>query len=252
MRAGPHVLVWSAAVDQAPGKGHDRWLVRGNFAGVADGATPLAHDWPDAGEFADFALQALATHSDAATVREQWARAIDVAVQAYGEGGHTRSCGVATSRVIDRRLEISSAGDCGAIVLLRDQQLHVQLDQRLAALDADARGHPGELQRLLRNRARMNTPGGYWVFAPAPALVDHVQHAAFPIEDVESVLLFSDGLSRLVHPDRADDWRRLLSTARLEGLPTLMASLRQREAAPAPGQTLLERADDAVAILLEV
>ena len=110
------------------------------------------------------------------------------------------------------------------------------------------------LRQLFRHNfeTAMNQPGGYWVVHPSLPWLHAVQHAALPAGKIGHLLLASDGFYRLVNLFRAYDDAALLAAALGDGLPSLGAELRRREAED-PGcrdYPRLKPMDDASAILI--
>ena len=186
-------------------KGQDRLLVTPRFIGVADGATPLDPSWPaNVGDFAADALHELATASanEARDIRAVWRQAITTTAAKFSVKEPELSCGVAMARPVRDSIEIATLGDCGVIVRCTDNSLVSLRDTRLSVLDEEAASAIGpEMQRRLAyNRASMNTPAGYWVFAAHPGAADHICTKQIPMSEVVDLLLFSDGFYRLRDP----------------------------------------------------
>jgi Protein phosphatase 2C len=181
-----------------PGKGHDRLLCMDGFAGAADGATPLGAGWPDAGEFAGTALASLARAAGGEpSSRELWAAAITAAAGSPGAVQPFVSCSVAIARTIAGDIEVAVLGDCTAVVELTDGRRVTLHDPAVPRADAQCAGLPPaeRAECHLRNRRRMNTPGGYWIFATDPAAAEHVRTARLPPERIAAVLLCTDGFA---------------------------------------------------------
>jgi hypothetical protein len=75
----------------------------------------------------------------------------------------------------------------------------------------------------------MNKPGGYWVTHPTLPWLIAVQHRALPRDEVDHILLASDGFFRLVNVFGAYDEAGLVAAARAGGLAALGAELRAIE-----------------------
>jgi hypothetical protein len=190
-----------------PGKGHDRVLVEDDFVGVADGATPLGTDWPNAGDFAATALRCLAERArDQSLARDFWSAAILAAAARTGAVQPRASCSAAVVRGIDDdRLEVSVLGDCTALIEVRGRTVRLydptiqRLDHLVTAYEDEARAAV-----LLRHRRLMNSPGGYWIFATDPAAADHLHTARVARHELSALLLHSDGLSAALGPFQPD------------------------------------------------
>jgi hypothetical protein len=180
-----------------PGKGHDRTLVAPGFLGVADGATPLAAEWPDPGDYSDAALSALHAESrtgERATLRV-WSNAIRRVAQQTGHRAPSVSCSVAIVRELGDCVEAEVLGDCTVVVGLREAPAVVVTDVCIQELDAGARRSPDPRRAFLAQRERMNRWDGYWIFSSDESAARHVVAASHPVADVRFVLLYSDGLT---------------------------------------------------------
>ncbi len=127
------------------------------------------------------------------------------------------SAGIALVRCTPDRLDMTSLGDCRAIVALPDGRVASTKDSPLTALDA---GVVASMRSLLEsgrvetpekalaavrpqlrdNRARLNTEGGYWVLSVHPEAAGRMEVQSFPLRrgDMVRGLLVSDGFYRLV------------------------------------------------------
>jgi serine/threonine protein phosphatase PrpC len=190
------------AVSAVKGKGHDRHFIRPDFVGIADGATPLDPSWPsNPGEFAAFALAELARasrqeHADIVTV---WRQAISRAANEFSVVEPQLSCSLAIARRTGDVIELACLGDCGAIILCRDGSLMSIRDDVISEFDSEADGASGEeVQRiLLRNRASLNTLGGYWAFSANTDAADHILTSRIRVDELENLVLYTDGFYRL-------------------------------------------------------
>ena len=253
LHVGRSAFAVSAVNDSAQGKGHDRILCTRGFAGVADGATPLALDWPqDVGAFAAAALESLARLSrEELTMQEVFQRAIVEVSAEFRVEEPFLSTGVAIVRAVGRDLEVATLGDCGALVVEGADVVQLQ-DQSLTRLDAAARASgPRQDQELVRNRRLMNRPEGYWIFARNHEAAQHVLVHRVPAEGVRAVLLYTDGYYRLVEPYRVLRNVEELLAAAEAGLSTTLTELRHHERVQPAGSGALSRADDASAVLLQ-
>ena len=130
-------------------------------------------------------------------------------------------------------------------------------------ITADRRANPGSPQKQLREnlwpklraaRAAMNTPGGYGVFSITPPPPHFVRSGAITLAPGASVLLASDGLTRLVDVFQRYDARKLFNTARAHGLASLVDELRQIETADSECISFprAKISDDSTGMLLRV
>lgn len=206
IRVGEASLEVQACLSDVANKGHDRYLVRSGFMGVADGATPLEPHWPqDVGEFADAALSSLSQRAGnpASTLRDIWRGAVLDVLKIYGPTEPKLSTGVAIARAVGPELEVSTIGDCEILVELDSEVVNHIRDPRLRNLDALAAAKPSveeERFQLLSTRSSMNSENGYWIFAGNPEVANHIVSARYPIRNVSALLLYTDGFYRLVEP----------------------------------------------------
>jgi hypothetical protein len=223
------------ALSAAEGKGQDRHLIMSHFAGVADGATPLDPSWPsNTGEFAAFALRQLAQDSEQADmdIRTVWRYAISAAAREFSVVEPQLSCGIAMARQTENTVELATLGDCGAIVLLRNGSVIGIRDDRLSELDHEVDVASGEeaQRKRLRNRASLNTPSGYWVFAAKIEAADHILTRRINLDEVEKLVLYTDGFYRLRDLYHIfDQDKELLELVRKIGARGALESLRQYE-----------------------
>ena len=114
---------------------------------------------------------------------------------------------------------------------------------------------PGLREMLKRNfEMAMNRPDGYWVVHPSLQWLHAVQHQALPAQEIDHVLIASDGFFRLVNVLGAYDERGLVAAALRNGLAALYAELRVREADDwaCRRHPRLKPMDDASAILVRI
>ncbi len=247
----------SQAMSSAKGKGQDRLLITPTFIGVADGATPLDPSWPaNVGEFAAEALRELAAAGaeEGAEIREVWRKAITKTAAKFSAKEPELSCGVAIARRVKDTVEIATLGDCGVIVLHTDKSLVTLRDTRLSVLDEEAAAASGteERRRLVYNRAAMNTPAGYWIFAAHPAAADHILRRQIPLGNIAGLLLFTDGFYRLRDPyGLVGDDRALMTLVRELGPEGAMRQLREYEESDSShvGIVGLRAPDDATLVM---
>ncbi|MFD5467887.1 protein phosphatase 2C domain-containing protein [Kitasatospora sp. NPDC127059] len=88
-----------------------------------------------------------------------------------------------------------------------------------------------EAQRLTRN-----TLDGYWVAASTGEAARHALTGAVPLDDVRSVAVLSDGVSRLVTEYRTASWTNAFATLREAGADGLISEVRKTEATDPDGR----------------
>jgi len=180
----------------APGKGHDRVMRGPDFLAVADGATPLHPSWPDAGDFAQSALALLCEYSqdDRLSIQQVWRAAIEMAAYSITVPAVQVSCAVAMARENNGCTEVAVCGDCTAFIKMRNRSTIEIRDERVRLLnaEADASWGAGSVSKQ-HVRELMNTDDGYWIFSINPVMTDHIVNVTAPTEDIDSILLFTDG-----------------------------------------------------------
>lgn len=201
VRLGPDRFVVDSFVFALPAKGHDAVLAEEDFAAVADGATPLRDDWPSPREFAQRALRALADCNDPSRAgADVWTDAINTVAALRTDSGNL-SAAVVVVRTLGQDIEISLLGDCRVIARTSDNTLISLTDERIRLLDQEAARLPDAASRAeqrIRNRLSMNTDDTYWIFAGDPLAARHLRVAVVKSAKLETVLLASDGLERVL------------------------------------------------------
>lgn len=170
--------------------------------------------------------------------------------------------------VASQGLAFATLGDCkvvaegigGTVVASQDTRLE-QLDREVIAEipGLHARGIVGfepvfaALRAKVRaNRARMNTPDGYWALSLSESAAEHMDQGVIELNGPGHALLVSDGFFRLVDTFRLLTPQELLDAAVEGGLAALYTQLRAVEAADplCTRYPRLKPADDATAVLL--
>lgn len=257
----------------APHKDQDALLVAGGFSAVADGATPLSGDGREVARFARDALDALESSKDL-PVEQMYRAAVDRLRQTRGTPtrGTTStgapSCAIAIARECAGEIELSSLCDSFAVARLVDGT-YVVVQNNAPPVDTMLNEYMGQLleQGMSVEEARveifkilsverprlMNRPGGYWVFADDPGVGREAVTASIPVDQVDAILLATDGFGRLFDLFGAVGGpEELLELAVRDGLPELHRLLRRLELTPG-SMRLHPRPsiqDDATAILL--
>ncbi|WP_205683902.1 hypothetical protein [Cryobacterium aureum] len=173
------------------GKNHDAWQVAAAEACVVDGATPLGDDWPqDLKAFAQAIAGALTTPKTDAD-SEVWSGAITALRDRFEPAGYRRSAGAALVRMRGDQLVFSTIGDVMCLVQTVDATVRV-FDDRLVALDRQS-SDVGTRAALIENRARLNQPGGYPIFADDPAAGAEITSLSVTADSVRAFALLSDG-----------------------------------------------------------
>jgi len=167
-------------------------------------------------------------------------------------------------------LTFAALGDCKALVrskgrdaTLLGRRTAVTSDDRVnravRRLQAEGLSDPAAYRdrlagQLRANRARMNTPGGYWVFSLHPEAAEHLDLDDRRIEAPATVILMTDGFFRLVDTYAVYDLDDLVDAVEDRGLAPQLATLREVEHADPDclRYPRLKPTDDATALVLTV
>jgi len=104
---------------------------------------------------------------------------------------------------------------------MRDGRTRVVTDERIRQLPDDYQ----VTKRLLRNRF-----GGFWVASTNPAAADYAFCGSVPASDADSVLVLTDGVTRLVERYETT-WPDLFRLAEADGPEAVLARVRRAESA---------------------
>jgi hypothetical protein len=193
---------WIAFNWQSPEKGHDRYLVTGNFAGVADGATPLDPTWPqNVGEFAEQILLATSQYAEVSGLEKGLESAIEQVHQSFDFQEPYLSSSIAVCAVFGNRVDYLSLGDCSIIYKLKSSDPKLLLDDSLERLDTKAYEIDNPLDRLeLLKKHRMSLNSGrsdsYWTVSANPRAVQFAIKQSVQLDDLEWIFLGTDGFTR--------------------------------------------------------
>lgn len=111
------------------------------------------------------------------------------------------------------------------------------------------------ISMLRKNRSLMNTEGGYWVLGLEPTAVDHAIKGTFTVDKPFSLLVATDGFTRLVDTFHLfADWHELLIFMQRHGLQQAIRELRKIEASDLECLRFprLKISDDATAVCLSI
>lgn len=277
-------LALKAALTDASGSvNEDAWGRAGNAAWVCDGATGVnsfrrCPGQSDAAWLVAQMVQTMAECAGADLALDQWSTFLESSLeQAFVALGWPDDLSAADMpaaafsavQVRGDRLLGCNLGDCAIILRTRDGQMRrlgtsrvEQFDKAvLGLLNAELKSggshksaQPAMLAQILSNRAKANTPDGYWVANPRPGWADHVQTFDEDLTSVDRVLLASDGFLRLVdeyaiHPDMAS-----VMDSDQAGLQRELERVRgvERNDPDCRLHPRIKPADDATAVLFEV
>lgn len=201
---------------------HDvRWLVR-QLAAAITARMPVT-----AAPLADLLAEAI---SD---VREAHGGTCDL------DNPDSPSSTVAMCRITGTLLEYLSLSDSAVLHARPGRLAEVFLDDRTSHLPG-GRPYPYALLRSLRNQA-----GGFWVASTVPEAAYEAVRGACEIASDSSVLLLTDGVTRLVEL-YGQTWDSLAVMAAEQGPSALIAAVRQHENDQPPPYG--KQHDDATAI----
>lgn len=149
-------------------------------------------------------------------------------------------------RIDGDSLDLCLLGDCTSVVVERSGTAHVLRDEAVPRMDGEVvaqmvrlageRGVPvseaaeSVSHLLTANRARRNTPDGYWIADLSGAGVPHARSHRFAWSAVSHLLFVTDGLAAAVDPLRLiDDYPALASEVRAGRAHDLIQRIRERE-----------------------
>jgi hypothetical protein len=130
----------------------------------------------------------------------------------------------------DTTIILDGHGGCHVVT---DTRMNQSAPEERALADAYPVGSNEKQGALIRMkhvelRAR-NTPGGYWVAAADPAVVDHSVTGSVPTAELARAALLTDGAARLVTLFQETDWPGALDLLDVGGPARLIREVRDRE-----------------------
>lgn len=243
------------ATRPAPGKQvNEDYVVAGpEWAVVLDGATAhvgvdtgCRHDvaWLVRGLAGALAARLAATANGSLT--ELLAGAIEEVRTAHGGrcdlgNPDSPSSTVAVTRHRRGVLECLVLADSPIVVRRRDGSIRVVDDDRLERLPGGRPYTPAHV------RAHRNRTGGFWVAGAVPEAAYEAVTATFPVAELDTVAMFTDGVTRLVG-HYGHDWPGMVGALRSRGPDHLIESVRAAERARPPAGA--KPHDDATALLI--
>jgi hypothetical protein len=128
---------------------------------------------------------------------------------------------------------------CGGPQVITDEREVTTRRICSASLDGVPRGTP-EYHRIRDSciealRARRNQPGGYWIAKDDPHAAEEAVTGSWPLHDLDSVALLSNGASRIVSPYGLTDWPGVLELLGANGPADIIGRVRQAEARTSGG-----------------
>jgi hypothetical protein len=215
----------SAARLPRPPDGADRVILTPCSVIVLDGASAFGPAAVTPSAYADrlgAELASALTGRPDAPLPQVLASAISAAAVALGlPDDHGPSSTVAIARVREASADLLVLGDSYAVcrsggsdTVLTDNRLD-RLDlpqsrryrERLAAGSGYDAAHAAILRELQAGqRARRNTPGGYWIASANPAAAAHAVTRTFPAASLEWIVLATDGTAGTAAHIGLGDW----------------------------------------------
>lgn len=235
----------------APGKPNEDYALVDVMRGVVivcDGVTRMApaDAYPNPSPAAEAAARfASAAYSDlvrgSGTARERIRSAYAVgnaAVAAYNAVAfpdpgfwQDHGCTVALIALFEaEQLTFGAIGDCCGWIIREQAPVSFLTPQTSRAGQYHAVGATWEERVLDSRRALRNTghPFGYGAITGEPRALDYVEYGTLPLAGIPRVILASDGIEALAHPDAAPEDRTLL----VHGTPSdIIAAMERLEAA---------------------
>lgn len=245
----------SAATRPGSGRNEDRHFIGDRFAVVLDGASTPDPEPLDGGWYADKLGTSIASRlatSPTVDLRDVVAQAItDVAALASMTPGRGPSSTVAIFRWDRSHGEALVLGDSPVIVQtttgieqVRDGRLtEIATEERRAYRDAlrarDGYGdrHRARMRAVVEaERARRNRPDGYWIAEADPSAGHHAILRRWPLQQLRTVLLATDGLSHGVDQlGTPSSWADAIDLGRTRGLGALLDQVHDAEATDPDG-----------------
>lgn len=223
----------------------DHVLVLDNAVALLDGATSLRPELPSGGWYAE-RLAAELAHRLPGTedLADVLAASIRALCERHGlEPGHSPSSTVALLRWTDDTLHGLVLAD-SPIVAFGPGGTRVLADERLAALPRGSGGYrdrlrsgsgygPEHLAALTTGTnataAWRNVPGGFWVAEAAPEAAYHAVRASWPLSEVDSVVMATDGVACGVDDYGLFGWPELCELAIAAGPRAVLDAVRAAE-----------------------
>lgn len=219
-------------LDGKPRPTEDHVVVLDNAVLVLDGATSSRPDLPSGGWYAGTLAEQLAQTLRAAPdtdLTAALAGAISEVARKHDlHPGAAPSSTVAMLRWTRDRVDGLVLADSPIVVFGRSGRRlghSVLADDRIATLRKT-----GKLGTRERARALRNVEGGFWVAEAEPAAARHAVRRSWPRQDVETVLLATDGVAVAVDDYHILDWPQIRKIARTQGVSAVLDTARAAEA----------------------
>lgn len=264
----------------------DAYGAQDGFAWVLDGATGVAAS-RIAGGVSDAAWYAARVDAELSrAIRRQpdadTPTLLREAVEEVAQGYRTATAGqeeppfppsaaFVMLRTGDHGVDFTGLGDCAALFTPADggigyfepdeeRRIDNESLRRLVAEqektpDADHAEITARLTPVLRrNRARMNTPEGYWILSFSQAALDHLYARRVAVDRSAPVILMSDGFTRALKMLDGMNEARLYDAILSDGAAAIGDRLRRAEAADASCRRhpRFKKSDDATCLVVSL
>lgn len=153
----------------------------------------------------------------------------------------TPSAGVAVLREeADQMLSYLVLGDVTIVadtteglVVVSDDRVSQTAARERAETDKHLIGSPNKAAALVEMKhaelAARNTPGGYWIAAADPTVVEHAIQGAIKSQSLRRLAVLSDGAARAVTLFRTRTWASMLDMIAVDGPNALIGEIRAME-----------------------
>ncbi|MEV4148588.1 protein phosphatase 2C domain-containing protein [Amycolatopsis sp. NPDC049691] len=226
----PEIVIAERAgvgADGHPRPTEDHVVVLDNAVLVLDGATSSDPSQPPGGWYAERLARRLADDLRAAPEADLTDTLTSAIAAVTTENAlrpqQSPSSTVAAVRWLDDRVDALVLAD-SPVVGFGGFGVDVVSDDRLARLR-----RRGMLQTGADVRRRRNAHDGFWVAEADPGAAAHAVRRSWPRNDVEAVLLASDGVSIGVDQYELFDWREVLAITRADGPDAVLDAVRTAE-----------------------
>lgn len=205
----------------------DHVAVLGNAVLLLDGATSPHPDLPPGGWYAGLLIRSLTAGlltDPAADLGEVLAEAIAEVARGHDlTPGHAPSSTVTIARWTEDRVDGLVLAD-SPLVAFGGGKADVLADDRLVSLRDN-----GKLRTGADVRARRNSPDGFWVAEADPYAATQAVRRSWPLEEVDALLLASDGVSIGVDEYHLFEWPEVLALTRKRGADAVLEAVRTAE-----------------------
>ncbi len=158
----------------------------------------------------------------------------------------TPAAALAIIQVHDDYLHYLVLGDVTLVIestdglrIITDNRVNSTASAERAAADSLPTGSPEKAEALIRMKhvelAARNVPGGYWVAAADPAVVNHALHGKMPVKIIQRAAMLTDGATRAVIPFKLYNWPDLLFALDSDGPSEIIKRIRRAESADSAG-----------------